>query len=333
MEDRKLPGLQPALNDSEMRKRLRLSLWNRFGIDDTLHLTARHQVLKYTPGKRCVVEYQMHFNGSMVSPRRLIGKLYRKDRGRIIFNNLSALWLASTESAKTEKPFWMPEPLAYVAELGMVLQDAAPGRRLTDFSGDSGLQQAIRSVATNLAALHSLPMPMSVVGKGLVDHLEKYCHPSPQVMMEACPELAPLTQRLLEAIFADTDLQNARLCPVHGDLGLAQIFIAGARAYFIDFDGFCFSHPALDVGNFLVTLRVHFTEKGKELVSAFLQSYHAGSASSRLAGLHIYEAFAYLRRAMICFRVRTEPDWAERARQLLERGQEVLDSFTRHHNT
>ena len=327
MEDRKLPGLQPALDDAEMRKRLRLSLWNRFGIDDTLPVTARHQVLKYTPGKRCVVEYQMHFNGSALSPRRLIGKLYRKDRGRVIFNNLAALWQASMESAKSEKRFWMPEPLAYVAELGMVLQEAAPGRRLTDFSGDSELSPAIRAVATNLAALHSLPMPMRVVGKGLADHLEKYCHPGPPAMMGACPELAPLTQRLLEAIFADTDLPNARLCPVHGDLGLAQIFVAGARAYFIDFDGFCFSHPALDVGNFLVTLRVHFPQRSEELISAFLERYYFENANSRLIGLRAYQAFAYLRRAMICFRARTAPTWTQQARQLLEHGLDVLDAI------
>jgi hypothetical protein len=326
MEDRKLPGLQPALNDSEMRKRLRLSLWNRFGIDETLHVTAQHQVLKYTPGKRCVVEYQMHFNGSRSSPRRLIGKLYRKDRGRAIFNNLSALWQASTESAKTAKPFWMPEPLAYDAELGMVLQDVVPGRRLTDFSGDSELPHAVDSVAANLAALHSLPMPMRVVGKGLADHLEKYCHPGPPAMMDACPELAPLIQRLVDGIFADSSLQSARRCPVHGDLGLAQIFITGTRAYFIDFDGFCFSHAALDVGNFLVTLRAHFPEKSKELIPAFLEKYYFESASSRLIGLRAYEAFAYLRRATICFRARTEPNWMQPARQLLERGQEVLDS-------
>jgi Ser/Thr protein kinase RdoA (MazF antagonist) len=209
--------------------------------------------------------------------------------------------------------------LAYVAELGMVLQRAAPGRALTGVRHPDELYAAMQLAAKNLAALHDLPCAAGDV-KTLQDHLVKYCHPGPEILMEALPMLAPMVRDLIDGIYAELNGLALALCPVHGDLNLAQVFIARDRALFIDFDGFCRSHAALDVGNFLITLAEHFSEGSGELRHGFLEAYLAAHAEHKLHGLRAYQAFAYLRRAMISFRMQDPAVRDQRVRKMLREG-------------
>ncbi|MDZ7369238.1 MAG: phosphotransferase [candidate division KSB1 bacterium] len=316
--DRKLPGLACALNDEEMRRLLASALPHSFKGGGNLRV--HHQILKHAPGKRCVIEYSLEADGKAPLRRRVIGKIYRKDRGRIIFENLRQLWEAAAAAGIS---FGMAEPLACLPEIGMVLQSRVPGRRLADFGMNEDLSVAVRAVAENLAALHGLAVSTSEK-RGLDDHLRKYCHPGPEVLMASCPESAPLVERLLAGLAKDGTLQDAPICPVHGDLNLAQIFIAEARAWFIDFDGFCLSHPALDLGNFLVTLQVYFGPDHERLAKQFLENYLKSRSHQMLTGLRAYQAFAYLRRAVICARAPAGPDWRQQVRQLLETGNILL---------
>jgi hypothetical protein len=318
MEDRKLPGLMRATNNEEMRLALATAL-NRGLRNGRAFTRTRHQVLKHTPGKRCVIEYRLEPDGS-----RVIGKLYRQNRGEKIFANLRSLWHASQAHANGGTVFGMPQPLAYVPDIGMVLQSAVPGRPLSDFAGRDDLPAAIGQAAKNLAALHGLAVATGEK-RVMQAHIEKYCHPGPQALMEAVPDAAPLVERILGALASDESLASAPLGPVHGDLGPAQIFIDGGRAFFIDFDGFCLSHPALDLANFLVALKVHFAPRRHELAGIFLETYRESRPPEMLAGLGLYQAFIHLRRAMICFRRQAAADWRRQVRQLLEAANALLE--------
>ena len=313
MSDRKLPGLALALNHETMRAQFAaIRQGEAFS-------RVRHRVLKYTPGKRCVIEYLLEANGKPRGSQRLIGKIYRKERGEVIFENLRQLWQAGGAGVS----FAMPEPVAYLPEMRMVLQRFVPGRQLSDFSESDDLSTAVRCVAENLAALHGLAVATGEK-RSLDDHIRKYCHPGPQALIEACPEVAPLVKNILAGLAQEASLNGAPICPVHGDLNLAQIFITGDRAFFIDLDGFCFSHAALDAGNFLITLQAHFGGKSDELRRIFLECYLSRRPPQMLAGLQAYQALAYLRRAVICFRQQAGANWPIQARRLLEAGCEIL---------
>lgn len=318
--DRKLPGLARALNDEEMRRLLSSSLPHPVAGGSNLFSRLHHQVLKHAPGKRCVIEYSLEADGDPPLRRRVIGKIYRKDRGRIIFENMRHLWDAAATSGIS---FGMAEPLAYLPEIGMVLQSRVPGRRLADFGMNEDLSAAVRGVAVNLAALHGLTVSAGEK-TGLDDHIHKYCHPGPEVLMASCPESARLVESLLAGLAGDESLRQAPVCPVHGDLNLAQIFADETRAWFIDFDGFCLSYPALDLGNFLVTLQVYFGPDHESLTKLFLENYLKSRSQQMLTGLRAYQAFAYLRRAVICTRAPAAPDWRQQVRQLLETGNTFL---------
>ena len=322
MNDHRLPGLARALDEDAMRALLAATLGREPDRKEKFFSQVRCRVLKHAPGKRCVIAYEL--NGAASAPRRLIGKIYRKNRGEIIFAQWRLLWQAARENeARQGEPFGMPEPLAYLPELGMLLQSEIPGRQLAAFSEGDDRRSALRSVARNLATLHGL----AIAGekKTLDDHIRKYCHPGPQVLCETVPELARLVEKLLNGLATDESLSHAPACPVHGDLNLAQIFINGGRAGFIDFDGWCLAPPALDLGNFLVTLQVRCGADYETLAEVFLEEYKACRSPRMLTGLRSYQAFAYLRRAVICTRAPAVPHWRQQVRQLLEAGSAFLE--------
>jgi hypothetical protein len=323
LSDRKLPGLECALDNGAMRMVLAAHVRRETDDGENAVPQVRHRVLKYAPGKRCVIEYWLYANGNQHHPQRIIGKMYRKNRGQVIFENLRNLWQAACGSRRSGAHFGMPEPVAYLPDIEMVLQAVVPGRQLSAFSENDDLATAIRYVAENLAALHGLAVSAGEK-RTLDEHIGRYCHPGPQALMESCPELAPLVKEILNGLAKDESLLRAPISPVHGDLNLAQIFIAEDRAFFIDLDGFCLSYAALDVGNFSVTLKVHFGSRGDELIRIFLESYLLRRPSQMLAGLRTYQALAYLRRALICFRQQAGADWPSQARRLLEAGLEIL---------
>lgn len=315
MSDPKLPGLARALDEKFMRALLAATLGRELHLEENFFPALRCRILKHAPGKRCVIVYELDDG-----PRRFIGKIYRKNRGEMIFANWRLLWQsADAQAARTGEPLGMPEPLVYFPELGMVLQRAVPGRPLTEKSTDADWRLAMRCIGRNLATLHGLP-PVMGEKKTLADHLQKYCHPGPQALCDACPELAPLVTTILRGLAAQESSASVPACPVHGDLNLAQIFIAGEQAWFVDFDGLCLTDPALDVGNFLVTLQVHHEPAYESLSEIFLEEYKARRPLQMLAGLRTYQAFACLRRAMICTRAPAVPAWRQQARHLLEAG-------------
>jgi len=322
MNDRKLPGLGRAVNDEDMRTLLSRALAKgQQGTKEALP-QVRHRVLKHRPGKRCVIEYRIESSGDP-EVQRVIGKLYRKSRGARIFKNMEALWSAARTCLHGAPVFTMSEPLAYLPELDMVLQNPVPGRQLSSFTESDDLSGAIRAVAENLSALHGLSVAAGEK-KTIGDHVEKFCHPGPEALMEACPDVAPLVNDIVSGLARDDSLAGAPVCPVHGDLGLTQIFVAGDRAFFIDFDGFCLSHPALDVANFLIAVEVHHRAQSDNLAGIFFDAYFDTQEQQALTGLGTYQALIHLRRAMICLRSKPSAAWRQQVRDLLETGSRYL---------
>jgi aminoglycoside phosphotransferase (APT) family kinase protein len=280
-----------------------------------------HEVLKHTPGKRCVVAYHIE-SGDDSGVESVIGKLYREDRGAKIFEQLRLLRDACRANNGVPVPFGMLEPLAYVPGLGMVLQSVVPGASLSRFGEHDDWCGAMRRVADNLAALHDLPASLGEP-KSMADLIRKFCRPGPAALKADHPELAPWVDHILQRLEAVDPRREGRGDLVHGDLGLGQIFVTTSRAFFVDFDGLCRSHAALDVGNFLVSLRMRLGPGSAEPERIFTERYLENRPAERLGDLQAYQALAYLRRATTCLRTQASPDWRERGERLLRTGSGV----------
>ena len=317
MNDLRLPGLARATDDAAMHAILARTLEPRRNALGTVRLS----VLKHTPGRHCVIEYRLeHGSGE----ERLIGKLYREPRGPIRFEQLRQVFACSGVNGDGWQPLGVPEPLAYVAELGMVLQRAVPGTELSRLDGGTDWPAAMRAVADNLARLHELPVPAE--SRRMHDHVRRLCRPSPQELVAARPDLADPVENILQAISIVDREPVARECLVHGDLGMGQVLLADGRAYFVDLDGLCRSDPALDVANFLVSLRLKLGSGSSEAERAFTERYLERRPLEPLAHLDPYQALAYLRRALAGFRPGASAFARDRGERLLAIGNWIARS-------
>lgn len=323
LADRKLPSLAAALHAATVRDRL------------VEHLPESEldggapgiELLKHTPGKRCVIAYDF---ATRHGRRRVIGKLYRRERGQAIFANMRKLW----QAAQCATPrFHLPRPLAYVAEWGMVLQEAAPGIRADYLLHHGTFAQTVAATARNLAALHRLDLDLESRNT-LALHLQKYCHPGLEHLMADLPEARRRLAALAAQLLSDGSLAAMKRCPVHGDLGLTQIFHAEDHVSFIDFDGLCRSHAALDLCNFIIVLKTHLGRASDRMIALFLEQYDRLRPLGEIEGVRQYQALIYLRRAMIAWRHRLDRDWRAQALACLTAAEHALDqrrSFSDRH--
>ena len=108
------------------------------------------------------------------------------------YADMLAVWQAARSTARGRLE--LPEPIAYLPELGMVVQGAVAGRPLAHFGPADDWHGAIRQVAEALAAFHDLDV-RELAPRPLADHVRRTCHPGPQVLTNWYPELAVLIQR------------------------------------------------------------------------------------------------------------------------------------------
>lgn len=321
LQDRKLPALQQALDDKYMRHVFQQLVAEKLRNAAPDLQQVRHAVLKYKPGKTCVIEYALYFAGE--GPCFLIGKMYRKARGKQLFAYLWGLW--ERGSRRMDAPnFSMAEPVAYVSELGMVLQKKLSGWPLETLNNGKALYNVLPAVAANLAALHELPLRMAKE-VSFAEFVDKFC---PQRILDglaAWPllqhRLTRLRARLQEAVPVKIDAP----CLVHGDLNLSQVFLQGEHVAFVDFDGLCRSVPAIDVANFMTTLLVKFVQSGDKLSQHFLRAYLRARELASLPNLSLCQALAYTRRAFIGARHKTGPTWEKECQALIDAAEVHLE--------
>lgn len=318
VEDRKLPRLQEAGDDLQMLTLFRTipALAERWPVH-VLHRVT-HAIRKHKPGKHCVIAYTLEFDEGESAPVELIGKLYRKNRGEHAYFNMRQVWMAWGELAGNSTAPGMAQPLAYLPQLGMVLQSHVPGRNLGSLINEEEFCHALEHAAENLALLHRLT-GIRATTKTLFDHVKKYVRPDDVDILKSQPELAECAKKIIMHLKYQSREQTEATGPVHGDFNPAQIFVHGDRSFFIDFDGCCISHPALDVSNFMTAVRERHRAKGDRYAELFFEAYRSANPAAPLENLRIYTALSYLRRAMICLRQQVTQDWPEQVQKLLDK--------------
>jgi len=90
MNDRKLPGLRRATNDDAMRSIFSNTLLRNAAGVQSAGVQVQHDVVKYTPGKRCVIAYHLASPETAGDAGIVIGKLYRKKSRRKNFSKFTA---------------------------------------------------------------------------------------------------------------------------------------------------------------------------------------------------------------------------------------------------
>lgn len=228
------------------------------------------RVVRYKPGSRCTIVYQMRYQrdadgtgtagSTPLDP--LVAKTHEGDKGHVAWQAMTALW---ESPLAREDVVSVAEPLAYLPEERILVQGPVHGdrtlkelARLALADGSSAALTELRAdlgkTARGLAALHQSGARYGRVATlaGELDEVRevvnRLSHTLPGVMAAAAPLL-----RRLEAL--DAALPADPLVSAHHDFRPAQVLLGGGRVGFIDFDGAGMAEPALDLGRFRAKLR------------------------------------------------------------------------------
>jgi aminoglycoside phosphotransferase (APT) family kinase protein len=340
LDERRYPGeidrletLPMALDPAHMRpvlaERAPAAFGPRFAIDDLdIDVYRRH-------GNRCVIRYRARgaSPGSAAVEWRVIGKVLPPGAGVELDANLRSLWSHGFHRGAADG-IGVPEPLAFVPELSMHLQEDVGGVSVRNLV-KQGLEEAhFRIAARVLAKLHRCSLPAGPA-RG-VDALLLRCHPRHPFLGLAFPELAATVDDIAARARAlERRLPAVPVTPVHGDFHLGQVHVDGDRAWLVDLDALGFADPASDLGNVLVFLedKIRRDPAMAAMVGAFRDEYGAHAPPGAWDRVPLYEALTHLRRA--CKQLRLQrPGWREKVRAMVERSEQALgeaESLARPH--
>ena len=252
--DPAMSSLAAALDPVKVRRRFRGRLRRLTGENGLPHLRTI-RVIRYKPGRRCVIEYDLEVERPDAAPEMvtLIGKVRRLRSGKSGYRLLSALWDAGF-GADSADGITVAEPIGVVPEFRMWLQRKLQGQVATDLLAAPGNEDLVRRIAEAAHKLHRAGV-LAKRRHTMNDELRILHERLPSVARSE-PQWAGRIERLLDAcdrLGAGT--LKPEPCGIHRDFYADQVIVAGPRLCLIDFDLYCEGDPALDIGNFLGHIR------------------------------------------------------------------------------
>ncbi len=246
--DPALPGLVVALDPKLARKELRRGLARLSGGNGKLRLETI-RVIRHKPGRRCVVEYDVHLErpGFSTDSFTLIGKTRARRFGNESYRLLEQVWNAGFD-LQSKDGISVPEPVGVVPVFQMWFQRKVPGQSAQEvLPGPGGLPLA-RKIAEAIHKLHLAGVPTERRHE-IGDELRILRECLAKVTEPAWSERLDRIQSACERLGASLPAPNS--CGIHRDFYPAQVLVSDSRLFLIDFDLYCVGDPALDVGNFL----------------------------------------------------------------------------------
>jgi hypothetical protein len=250
-------------------------------------LSAQAIPVRYKPGSRCVIRYNLTLVHPEVSDQAreisIFGKVYADSAQAGTVQTLTrqlyaeqAAWQGSTIAGFTQPAPFLPRTLSYNPPLGLILTEAVrpvtPGGRLR--TGTSVLQPQIiqmrggktasaqppadelRLAAIALARLHTSQVAPDPKTLRPGSKEAKRARERAALLSTYYPTLASQIQDLVQILAQRLEtLQPTIYRPAHGGFKASQLLYLDQTISVVDFDGFCLADSALDVGYFLAYLR------------------------------------------------------------------------------
>ena len=223
----------------------------------------------------------------------------------------------------------LPQPVAYLPSLQtMMMKVPAEKITFTSLIGTPRAMEAATRIGLSLASLHSLRIESGTL-HSLQDHVLNL-QKKTKKLERIRPDLSSRTAVLFSEVAGQTKFISERVAPVLRILQPSHIFYEEEQVTFIDVEMLTFSHPLIDVGNFLARLAMHGMQSGKvqeaaEAANRFYRSYFE-AMNIDPDGLEVFEAAALL--GLACREVETEHN-STMAESLLTRAMERLAKQSR----
>jgi hypothetical protein len=245
----------------------------------------RPKVLRKRLGSRQVIIYRLILLNER-SPRtssvELVGKRYADGaEGEKAYWMMQQLWKGGFGEGSR---FKIPKPLCYLADFKLLIQERAHGTLLPKYlgRGDDTALARTKMVARWLAKLHQLDaIPEGIDAyKDDESSINNFAYQLGQRYPHMASQLEELAYYICERIPYPKDLA---LTMVHGDFHPENIFVTQDKVTVIDFDNFCRSDPARDLGYIIAQMRAmaYFStgllQAADREIRAFLHVYLAAT--------------------------------------------------------
>ena len=319
VNDAGIPSLDAVLHPVTMTRHLRQVLPERWGPirDIQFQILKRHRT-------RCT------FAISWPGPhgwRMVIGKVFAVDRADV-YRAMEAIRRAGFGP---DEEFSIPEPLAYIPDLRLLLQEHVPGPRAKQVlvtGSERDRAAAADRAAQWLARFQAIGPRIGEADR--VDDLLQTCERWSRGVTDVGGSLAEKATRLggeLEGIARW--LRPIELCAGHHHYTGGQILLSERRTATIDWDGYALADPAADAATFVVDLKrigwknPSSNEALGQVATFFVMKYFSLVPPAIRVNLPFYAAARCLRLAYNDVEHR-EAGWCEKAGAMLDEGLRIL---------
>jgi aminoglycoside phosphotransferase (APT) family kinase protein len=241
------------------------------------------RAMRRRPGSRHVFSCELILLDHRSGEQRSIELIGKRDTTRAVgkaareFEAMQLLWEAGFG---LDERFRIPRPVQHFADLGLILQGKAVGSKLRSYvgRGNDGSLSYVRMAGLWLAKLHNLkvPSPQMCTYVNEIASLRMFV----AALTADQPNLAAeLQQRAAIVEHAFAGFQHVPATIVHGDFHPDHIFVGRDFITVIDFERFCVTDPARDLGSFIAHMRTMACLSGRSChaanreADAFLESY------------------------------------------------------------
>lgn len=280
---------------------------------------------RYTPEISTILRYELDEAGGVKS--EIYGKVQPHQRGQRTFQLETQLWQAACESDGLLR---MPRPLAFVKELGLLLESAVPGKPVKGLRDSEEFRGVGVAAADAAAVIHEsgLQPDETIELEHELDRLEHVAEQFALTDPKAHFLLKDLLMHLhdrLERSFAE------EMLPTHADLKYDQFLHHEGIYSLIDFDYFAMAETSYDLAKFCAYLFPSMPRSWHDSVSSeavrldFLRRYRELRPHATLDRFQIYEAVILALRAMTMMWSQHR-GWEQAAEVFLVMAQERLNS-------
>jgi len=283
--------------------------------------------VRYVPEVGAIMRYTIETGAG---PITIYGKVQPGDRGLRTHRIVGGLWEAA-KKYDYEGLISLPRPLGYVDELGLLLEEAIPGKPVAGnrMSVEFGL--AAYAAAEAAAVIHESLVPADGEVfriEAELGRLDRVTQQFIQVHPKAAFLLSDLVAHMRDHVRAT---EEEAWLPTHGDLKYDQFMHHNGKLTLLDFDYFASAETSYDLGKFCAYLVPSIPQGWEETLAAeemrvlFLRRYKELRPYATLQRFAIYEALQLALRAM-SFMWAQVPGWERMAETFLVLAFERLKS-------
>ncbi len=293
-EDPAMPFMRLALDREYMEREFRRLL----GAEAVSALGAI-RVVRWKPGRRSVIEYEVGGTDGGNDRRTLIGKVRAKSLDETTFRLASRLSARARAGDGTDGPS-VPPVVGAIPECHMWLQEKVTGISAWDaLTGPDGARAA-RAIGGAIAKLQRSFPPL--VRRHTIEDEMAHLRARLAAVSASRPEWAPRIWQVLAACERlAVSARSAEPSGVHRDFYHDQVIVGSERIWLLDLDLAAESDPALDVGNF----SAHLVEQSLRLLGGpdalarqeaeFVEGYVEAGGRGEAASIATYKALSLAR--------------------------------------